>query len=136
MQDKPSLTELVAAVQSFIQDKAMPELSGRTRFHARVASNVLAIISREARFSDAFAAAQQNRLEHILGRTGDLETLNRQFCDALARGDLDLSHSDVRAHLIKTTMGKLAIDQPTYAGYQRARALGWPEEDGFEPDDA
>ncbi len=136
MQDKPSLLELVGAVQSFLQDKAMPELTGRARFHARVAANVLAIIGREARFGDAFATAQQQRLQNILGQTGDLESLNRQFCEALARGALDLKNDHVRNHLIKTTMGKLAIDQPNYAGYQRARALGWPEEDGFISDDA
>jgi hypothetical protein len=136
MQDKPSLIELVGAVQDFLQDKAMPELTGRTRFHARVAANVLAIIGREARFGDAFATAQHQRLQEILCQTGDLESLNRQFCDALACGTLDLNNSDVRTHLIKTTMGKLAIDQPNYAGYQRARRLGWPEEDGFISDDA
>lgn len=136
MQDKPSLLELLGAVQSFIQDKASPELSGRTRFHARVAANVLAIVSREAQFGAHFSRAQKQRLEAILGQTNNLETLNRLFCEALANGTLDMKNSDVRNHLIKTTMGKLAIDQPTYAGYQRARSLGWPEEDGYDPVDA
>ena len=31
-------------------------------------------------------------------------------------------------HLKRATMGKLAIDQPTYAGYQTAQTNGWPEE--------
>jgi hypothetical protein len=45
---------------------------------------------------------------------------------------MGLADEAVKNHLIKTTMGKLAIDQPRYQGYKTARANGWPEEDSRE----
>jgi hypothetical protein len=47
MMDQPSALELVTAVREFIEKHAMPELQGRTAFHARVAANALAIVARE-----------------------------------------------------------------------------------------
>lgn len=134
MQDKPDLSQLITAVQSFLNDKAMPELAGRTAFHARVAANVLSIVEREVRFGAHFASVQKARLEKILGVQADLETLNRLLCERLSNGELGLDSPLVKEHLIKSTMGKLAIDQPRYAGYARARLMGWPEEDGFSED--
>lgn len=48
MMDKPTLLEIVTAVREFIEQKAIPALSGHTAFHARVAANALAIAERHA----------------------------------------------------------------------------------------
>jgi hypothetical protein len=42
---------------------------------------------------------------------------------------MDLSTPSLRDHLIKISMGKLAIDQPKYQGYKTAQANDWPEEE-------
>ena len=42
-----SSLELLGAVKSFLMESAVPELSGRDQFNARVAANVLGIIERE-----------------------------------------------------------------------------------------
>ena len=130
MQDKPTIETLINAVSLFIKDVASPALSGRSLFHARVAQNVLAIVEREALYGAQFSSAQQDRLRLLLDMDGDLEALNKELCSRIKDGRL--SAEDVRAHLVKSTMGKLSIDQPNYAGYLRARELGWPEEDGYQ----
>jgi hypothetical protein len=130
MQDKPTIETLINAVSLFIKDVASPALSGRSLFHARVAQNVLAIVEREALYGAQFSSAQQDRLRLLLDMDGDLEVLNQELCARIKDGRL--SAEDARAHLVKSTMGKLSIDQPNYAGYLRARELGWPEEDGYQ----
>ena len=40
-------SELLGAVKGFLMDSALPALSGRDQFNARVAANVLGIIERE-----------------------------------------------------------------------------------------
>jgi len=132
MQDKPSAEKLLAAARAFLNDTAMPQLSGHAAFHARVAGNVLDILARELELAPGFNRAETARLESLLGETGTLKELNRKLCDKIATGEMDLSDEKLKIHLIKTTMGKLAIDQPRYQGYKTAKAKGWPEEDSGE----
>ena len=132
MQDKPSAEKLLAAARAFLNDTAMPQLSGHAAFHARVAGNVLDILARELELVPLFNRAETARLESLLGETGTLKELNRKLCDKIATGEMDLSDEKLKIHLIKTTMGKLAIDQPRYQGYKTAKANGWPEEDSGE----
>ena len=132
MQDKPSAEKLLTAARAFLNDTAMPQLSGHAAFHARVAGNVLDILARELELAPGFNRAETARLESLLGETGTLKELNRKLCDKIATGEMDLSDEKLKIHLIKTTMGKLAIDQPRYQGYKTAKANGWPEEDSGE----
>ena len=53
MQDRPTYSELLEAVQLFIETDAIPALNGPKKFHARVAANVLAIVRRELAHQDA-----------------------------------------------------------------------------------
>ena len=129
MQDRPSAEKLLAAARAFLSEPPMPQLSGQAAFHARVAGNVLDILARELELAPHFNQAEQARLESLLGESGDLVTLNRLLCAKIAAGELDLSNETLKIHLIKVTMGKLAIDQPRYQGYKTAQANGWPEEE-------
>ena len=132
MQDKPSAEKLLAAARAFLNETAMPQLSGHAAFHARVAGNVLDILARELELASGFNRAETARLESLLGESGRWKRLNRKLCDKIATGEMDLSNDRLKTHLIKTTMGKLAIDQPRYQGYKTAKANGWPEEDSGE----
>ena len=132
MQDKPSAEKLLAAARTFLKETAMPQLSGHAAFHARVAGNVLDILARELELAPGFNRAETARLESLLGESGSLEELNRELCDKIATGAMDLSDESLKNHLIKVTMGKLAIDQPRYQGYKTSQANGWPEEDSGE----
>jgi hypothetical protein len=133
MQDRPAAEDLLAAVRRFLSDTAMPNLQGHAAFSARVAGNVLDILARELALAPGFQKAETRRLKDLLDvapeAQSDLLDLNRKLCDKIASGEMDLSTPGLRDHLIKISMGKLAIDQPKYQGYKTAQANDWPEEE-------
>ena len=133
MQDRPAAEDLLAAVRRFLSDTAMPNLQGHAAFSARVAGNVLDVLARELALAPGFQKAETRRLKDLLDvapeAQSDLLDLNRELCDKIASGEMDLSNPGLRNHLIKISMGKLAIDQPKYQGYKTAQANDWPEEE-------
>jgi hypothetical protein len=133
MQDRPAAEDLLAAVRRFLSDTAMPNLQGHAAFSARVAGNVLDILARELALAPGFQKAENRRLKDLLDvapeAQSDLLDLNRKLCDKIASGEMDLSTPGLRDHLIKISMGKLAIDQPKYQGYKTVQANDWPEEE-------
>jgi hypothetical protein len=133
MQDRPAAEDLLAAVRRFLSDTAMPNLQGHAAFSARVAGNVLDILARELALAPGFQKAETRRLKDLLDvapeAQSDLLDLNQKLCGKIASGEMDLSTPSLRDHLIKISMGKLAIDQPKYQGYKTAQANDWPEEE-------
>jgi hypothetical protein len=120
MMDQPSALELVTAVREFIEKHAMPALQGRTAFHARVAVNALAIVARELEQGQAAATDEHRRLSVLLGQDGTLEDLNRELCRRIRNGEIALDDAALGEHLVKATLAKVAIDQPSYSGYIRS----------------
>ena len=120
MQDQPKAAALVAAVAEFLRSQALPQLDAHVAYHARVAANALDIVARELTLGPAAAEAEHGRLTALLGRDGTLAELNQALAAAIESGTLDAATPDLAAHLWATTLDKLAIDQPSYAGYRRA----------------
>jgi hypothetical protein len=75
-----------------------------------------------AQSSTAKDEEERRRLAHLLGRDGSLEDLNKLLCSRIASGELGLANAELVDHLWATTLDKVAVDQPTYASYQRALA--------------
>jgi hypothetical protein len=121
MMDQPSMLELVKAVQSFIETKAMPELKGHTAFHARVAANALGIVARELEFGPKAEDAEKTQLIALLGHDGSLDDLNRELCGQIRDGKIDIESDALRQHLELTILDKVAIDQPNYSGLKIAK---------------
>ncbi len=119
MQDDPTPAELVKAVAEFLRAEIMPQLTGHSAFKLRVGVNALDLVTRQLTLSEASDAAEQQRLTQILGLHGTLDDLNRDFAEAIAKGDVGLHGPGVVDHLWRTTMEKLAIDQPNYASFRR-----------------
>jgi hypothetical protein len=122
MQDRPDPDELLAAVAAFLREQAMPQLHGQAAFHARVAANVIDIVRRQLRLAPAAGAAEHERLRALLGADGSLEELNALLCARIGDGTIGLHTPGLVGHLRQVTLDKLAVDQPTYAGYRRALA--------------
>jgi Domain of unknown function (DUF6285) len=120
VQDRPSAEQLVAAVRDFLERVAMPQLSGHSGFHARVAVNALAIVERQLALSVEQDAAESDRLRALLGHDGALEAQNRELCREIRAGRIGPSTPGLLEHLRATTLAKLAVDQPSYSGYRRA----------------
>jgi len=59
------------------------------------------------------------RLKQLLGSDGSLIELNRALSEKIAKGEVDLQTPGLADHLWRTTMDKLAVDQPNYASYKR-----------------
>jgi len=120
--DQPSMRELVEAVRDFLETKAMPELKGHTAFHARVAANALAIVARELERGATSDSAELDRLKKLLNRDGSLEELNRELCNQIRSGKLDIVSPTLKQHLELTTLDKVSIDQPNYSGLKIAQS--------------
>lgn len=117
--DQPSLLELIGAVKTFLETRAMPELKGHTAFHARVSANALAIVERELTLGPKAAADEKARLVALLGSDDTLEELNRHLCTQIREGLIGLDTPGLAAHLEQTTRDKVAIDQPNYSGLKQ-----------------
>lgn len=117
--DQPSILELIDAVKNFLESRAMPELTGHTAFHARVAANALGIVARELELGPRAAAEEKARLAALLGRDGTLDELNRILCTKIREGLIGLDTPGLAQHLDRTSRDKVAIDQPNYSGLNR-----------------
>jgi hypothetical protein len=122
MQDQPTPAEVIGAVAVFLKTVVAAETTGATSFQARVAANALEMMKRDLENSPADDAPEKHRLAALLGHGGTLYDLNAELAARLESGDLDLATPGLKDHLWKTTMAKLAVDQPTYAAYRASLA--------------
>ena len=119
MQDEPRPDELIKAVADFLRDQIAPQLSGHAAFKLRVGINALDLVTRQLTLTQASDAAESESLQALLGHDGALLDLNRELANAIATGEMDLSTPGLTDHLWRTTLAKLAVDQPNYASYRR-----------------
>jgi hypothetical protein len=130
--DRPSAAELLAAVERFLEETAVPGLEGPARFHARVAANVVRIVARELATEDAHAAREWDGLAVLLGADAappaaraDLREAILARNEALVRriraGDADTGpwRSALLDHLARVTADKLDVAQPPRPGKER-----------------
>jgi hypothetical protein len=116
-QDRPTATELLAAIADFLREEATPALDKaepRLAFQMRVAVNSLAILEREARLGAAADARERARLAKLLGHDGPLAELNRELARQLREGKRDECDTQLMAHLEATIADKIAIANPKW----------------------
>ena len=119
MQDEPTPTELIKAVADFLRHEIAPEISGHHAFKLRVSINALDLVTRQLALEQGSDNAETARLSELLNLQGSLGELNRMLAERIARGEVDLQTPGLTEHLWRTTMDKLAVDQPNYAAYKR-----------------
>jgi hypothetical protein len=117
MLDQPTSDELLNAVVAFMREKVIPQLPSRDSFEARVAVSALELVRRSIDQGVRGEQEEKNRLAALLGCGGDLISLNRELCARLATGQVTLATAGVREHIWRTTLEKLAVDQPRYSAY-------------------
>jgi hypothetical protein len=116
-QDRPTASELLAAIADFLREEATPALDKaepRLGFQMRVAVNALAILEREATLGPAADAREQARLARLLGRDGSLADLNRELARQLREGERDERDAQLIEHLDATVADKIAIANPKW----------------------
>ena len=124
MHDQPSVSELVQAAKSFIDETAAPQLKGHAAFHARVASNALATILRDLEQRPTAETAERVGLIALLGvdENQTTEALNRDLSQRILSGEMTVDTPGLLAHLKRTTMAQVEIDQPRYSGLKTAKS--------------
>ena len=120
--DMPRIDELVTSVRDYLRDDVMKATKGRTNFLARVAGNSLDIVLRDLAVGDKHRRRQHERLQTILGDSGDLETLRRTLSQRLRAGSIALDHPGLAEYLREAVVNQVAIDQPSYSGLKTALA--------------
>jgi len=124
MHHHPTAIELLEAVRDFLEQRALPELTGRNAFHGRVAVNALDIVRRELEQGADVVAAEGKRLGELLDSEdamASIAALDRELCRRIRAGEVTLATPGLRAHLWETTLAELAVDQPKYATYRKHR---------------
>jgi hypothetical protein len=116
-QDRPTASELLAAIADFLREEATPALDRtepRLGFQMRVAVNSLAILERESRLGPPADARELARLAKLLGRDGSLADLNRELARQLRAGERDENDAALMSHLDATIADKIAIANPKW----------------------
>lgn len=121
MLDQPHGADIIDAVSRLLRNTLMPQLPPDAVFQARVAANALDLVAREIRFGETVEREALERLQALLQREGSLQELERELSLRIRNGELDLQSEGLAEHLWQTTLAKMKIDQPNYAGYRRER---------------
>ena len=109
-----TISELLGAVKGFLVDSALPALSGRDQFNARVAANVLGIIDREQQVGPELAALDAAAAQQWLPGDSGSGTALQQLSRALAAREID-ADSDFFEFLKQRQLLVAAINNPRYA---------------------
>ena len=109
-----TISELLGAVKGFLMDSALPALSGRDQFNARVAANVLGIIDREQQVGPELAALDAAAAQQWLSGDSGSGTALQQLSRALAAREID-ADTEFFEYLKQRQLLVAAINNPRYA---------------------
>jgi hypothetical protein len=120
MQDRPTVDEILAFIERFLDEEIVPNTPGSRGFHARVAANALRILRRELDLREESLAAEWDGLDGLLGPTerpegsaalvDALRARNEELCDRIRHGDLD--EVATFAHVRRVVTDKLRVSDP------------------------
>jgi len=122
--DRPSAAELLAAVERFLEESAVPALEGPAKYHARVAANVVRIVARELATEDEHLASEWDGLAALLGEApkpseraalGDaIRARNEELAGRIRAGEADAGawREALIEHLARVVADKLDVAQP------------------------
>ncbi|MBE7192394.1 DUF6285 domain-containing protein [Gordonia polyisoprenivorans] len=108
--DLPTMTELLESVREFLHGQVMAETSGSTRFHARVAGNVVAIVERQL----AAGAEPAQRFHADLATLGCADAT--ELVAGLREGRFVPEDPRIPAVLRAAVEAKLRVDNPSLIG--------------------
>ena len=128
MHDRPTVDELLRAVELLLDEQLVPSLEGSRKYNARVAANVIRIVRRELQHEERQLDTEWRGLEHVLGpaeRPSTLHALrqalverNRELSERIRAGDADDGRFRelVLAHVRDTVHAKLEVADPGWIG--------------------
>lgn len=117
MQDRPTIDELLDAVEIFLRETAVDRLEGQPKFHARVAANAVSIVRRELALEAQMGDAEAERLGTLTTLSGSRQEMNEQIAGSIRDGGA-IDSTAVLEHLRQTAREKLAVANPNYRAEQ------------------
>ena len=125
MHDRPTAIELLDAVRHFLETDVVPALEGPKKFHARVAANVMSILTREWELEEGQLADEWRSAGALLGESAalpptraeqrtELRRLTERLCERICAGDADSGEwrAEVLRHLRLVVRQKLEVNTP------------------------
>lgn len=124
MQDRPTIDELLAAVEYFLDTEIVPNVPGARGFHGRVAANAIRIVRRELDREDEALATEWASLDALLGLATSpigrsqlrvaLRERNEALCLQIREGHADEGDfaESVRDHVRRVVREKLRATNP------------------------
>lgn len=115
MPTRPTAVDLLEALEGFLRENLPPSLEDPyQKYQLRVAANVTAIVKRELELSPKARREEQARVEKLLGKSGELDELNRALAAAIRAGEMDSKKEALMEHLQKTLENALKINNPRW----------------------
>lgn len=126
MQDRPTIQELLKAVTYFLDEEAVPNLTGSRQFYGRVAANALRIVMRELEQEEPQLTEEWARLDQLLPseeqprtRAALREAIRRrteELCQRIRNGEADADpyRAQVLAHVRQSVREKLLVSNPQW----------------------
>ena len=124
MQDRPTVHELLSAVIHFLDEEAVPHLTGARQFYGRVAANALRTAQRDLEYEEEQLTEEWERLNQLLARedrpstrAGLRQAIRRrteELCQRIRQGKADVSpyRKQVLAHVRESVREKLLVSNP------------------------
>jgi len=124
--DRPTYDELLAAVESWLNDQLMPSVQGAAQYNARVATNVIRTVRRELQAEEQALAQEWRGLDLLLGPQERPSTMaltkqalherNAELSERIRAGDADRGRFRelTIAHLRDVVHAKLAAANPRW----------------------
>lgn len=124
MQDRPTVLEYLQAVTHFLDEEAVPNLTGSRQFYGRVAANVLRAVIRELEHEEEHLDAEWERLNQLLPpmeRPSSQSVLRQaiqqrtqDLCQRIRGGEADAGpyREQVLAHVRESVREKLLVNNP------------------------
>lgn len=122
--DIPRTDELLISVRDFLRNDVMEQTAGRANFLSRVASNSLDIILRELALGPEHQERELDRLQVLFDTEEDLMALRWRLVEEIRDKQISLDNEALINHLRQTVVNQIAIDQPKYSGFRRAKDHG------------
>lgn len=124
MHDRPTVDELLRAVELLLDEQLVPSLEGARKYNARVAANVVRTVRRELQHEERQLDAEWRGLDIVLGPAQRPPTLyslrrallerNGELSERIREGDADAGafRELVLAHVRDTVHAKLEVSDP------------------------
>ena len=114
-ENQPSAHELIDAVIEFLAMTVRPALTGHARFESLIAIRLLQTAAADYELGAATRESERERLEALLGRSGDHSELEAELVERIRRGAFDREGRTALLEALRASArDQLRIANPAY----------------------